>query len=105
MLLIRIYAALMDVRTDRLVALAGGIDTVEREVAPTVLDEVRDATAGALGRSLIAEATGALADVLGDHLHRWRRDLTAWADTARACAAGYDEADQRTRTRFEQVAV
>jgi hypothetical protein len=42
---------------------------------------------------------------LGDHLRRWCDDLTGWADGARASAAGYDAVDQRTRTRFDQVAL
>jgi hypothetical protein len=95
----------MQVGADRLVAVADALDSEVREVAPTTLDDALAGVRGALAGSDAAAAADALAASLGDHLRRWCDDLTGWADRARASAAGYDAVDQRTRTRFDQVAL
>jgi hypothetical protein len=93
----------MQVGADRLVALADSIDGPVAEVAPNSLGDALAGVRGALGGSDTAAAADALAGSLGEHLRGWCDDLTGWADSARASAAGYDAVDRRTRTRFDQV--
>ncbi|HEY0216847.1 MAG TPA: hypothetical protein VGC57_10690 [Cellulomonas sp.] len=94
----------MQVGAGRLEALADDVTAAAQEVAPSALEGVVTQVDGALGGSQTARAMRSTGDALADRVRAWREGLAGWGESAQASADAYTAVDQRTRSRFDQVA-